>query len=177
MSQEEEVSQQEDLDSLLNEYEESSPKPEETPDVSAELKALREEVAQLREQEIRKDTRNALDEAVKEIQTLGDFEGDPDLIEGYLHKKASQDARLVGAFAKRMSDPESYKKVLASLASEMKPKFSRADAKVTEDQDALRASVRGQEDKSITNDHPSPKELGSMTRQEFEKFKEGLLEA
>jgi len=180
MSQEEKVSQEppeeaQDLDSLLSEFDESSPEPEEKPKDESEVQQLKAQVERLEQNQVLVDARKGVDEAVTQIKEIGGLDNISDqIIEDMLQGWGSRDHRLAAAFSNRLQDPKGYQKILAGLAGEFKTALQQPDEKITEDQEALRATVRGQEDKTVTPEGPTPADLGKMTKREFEEFKAAL---
>ncbi len=176
-TQDTEETESPDLDSLLSEYESSSEDSQETTETKSDddLAEIRRELKEIRERDIRKETRQALDEAVSQVKEFGELEMDDFLVEGAIHKLASENPKLVQAFQNRGSDPDGFKKVLKGVADTIKSKSKTPDKKLTEDSEAVRAAVRGQgENIEQGSEKPDPAKLRGMTNREFEEYKRSL---
>lgn len=180
------------LDSLLGEFETSQqsvdPQPaaepvqNETPqNVQQQPQTVsRDEFNRLQEQIWRRDTQDAVAHAVTTVKETPGLENVSDrLVKDILEGAAMRDPRIGKAFAQRDVNPEAYAKVLKSMGKEINKELGlqskQPDPKITADQEALRATVKGQDQQNETNAPATPHELSSMSKNEFEDYKKGLL--
>lgn len=164
---------QDDLDSLLKEFEQ--PVQETKSDTKTETKpdGLEEVISFVREQkqaQLADSSRKALNEAVKTVK--GDLKVDDELVEGFLHARASKDQRIAQAWVNRDKNPQAFASVLKTLGKELSGKFAdMPDSQVTEDRAAVAAAVRGASTKA--SESPPP-DYSKMSDAEFKRHKESL---
>lgn len=175
-----EQQQSESLDDLLSEFDEQvqpevqSPQP--VVEDQSEMNALRAEIAELkafRDASEQQQSRNSLNETVNQMQGLNDTLKDvnPNLIEGFLQVKASQDPRIAQAWMHRHVNPEGFNKVLKGLSDDLAGNFRPVDKAVTDDLAALKSAVTEApaEPPTVTN-----ADLNSMSDAEFAAYKQKL---
>ena len=166
---------QDDLDTLLKEFEgtqetKSETKTETKPDTTTEDREAIEWAKQQRVKTYLDETRSAINEAAKAVK--GDLPVDDELAEGFLHAKAFKDERFKQAFINREKSPDAWSKVLKGMNAEFAKKFAdMPDAQVSEDRAAVAAAVRGASTKAS---EPTPPDFSKMSDAEFRKFKESL---
>lgn len=170
-----ETEKSDDLDTLLKEYE-----TEETVEKTTEKEdpdrysALEKRLNEMERDNIRKETHQALAEAVAKVKSFGELEMDDLLVEGVLHKLAADDPRLIQAFQNRGRDPQGFNQVLKKVAETIKTKSVRPDPKLSEDSEAVRAAVRGQHANTQEDDKPDAAKLRDMSDAEFAAYKRSL---
>lgn len=175
-----------DLESLLSEYDEDTSSSEsgnnsqDSGDNSQDNQVDNNQISEIldyvrtkRQQDQAQETEQAVTKAVETIKGNETLASQPDwVIEGALHAQANKDPRIQRAFQNRQKDPEGWNKVLRGvgdkLAADMKEK---PDEKLTEDRDAARAAVSGQKSSESNDAKPDPKELNSLSDEEFERKK------
>jgi len=169
-----------DLETLLASYDQQTTRPEPQPNPPAtsattqpDVKALLEKVQtfegvanRIAQQEFKQQ----LAETVKDVR--GDVPQevvDDDLVEAWLDARARKEPRLQQAWLQKDANPKQWSRIKSELGREFKKKFDKMpDRAVTEDRAAVAAAVRGASTKASAEPAPN---LGSMSPQEFEKFK------
>lgn len=169
-----------DLDTLLSDFEASAaadtpqPAADDTQNQTQQYHDPR--VDQLLAQQAATAAKQGIDDAVSQIKEAGANYPDR-LIRGYLHDIAAERPDLVKAFQFRDQNPAKFKQVLEAVASEIKGEVeSLSLGKETDDSEAVRSAVRGQEGVKTTQEAgPSSADINKMSNKEFEAYKEGLL--
>lgn len=140
-----------DLDTLLAQFDESKPAPSATAtpataapaadtvkDASAEVLAARDEIRQDR---FKRDMNTAV-EVVRGEMPADLYDGP--FMTAWINAKADADPRLAQAWVQRNENPAKFKQVLGALSKEFAKKYSRLpDPQATEDRAAVTAAVRG----------------------------------
>lgn len=135
-----------DLDTLLADYEKEvsqtqKPASEQKPgtdDVRKEIEALRNEISQ---REFKADMKATIDDIRGDLDPAMFDDG---FMEAWLDGQARKDERLQRAWLDRHDNPQRFKRVKAELARQLSDRFNkRPDRAVTEDVEAVAASVRG----------------------------------
>lgn len=164
---------QDDLDSLLAEYDnsvETKPKAEvkseSQPDDPVRLYVERKmaEDADLEQKANR-------EEVLKTVKDGMDIAIDDRFIWGFISTAAAEDPRLEKAFLGRKQNPAAWNKVVKTLQADMKSALS-IDPGATADRQSVEAAIRGASNKAAPNDEPN---LGTMSNADFETYKRGLL--
>ena len=130
-------SAQDDLDSLLNEYEEEQRKE----DMPSEDLAAR--VKMLEERDIREKAEADVKMAVSKVSKQLDFDVPESLVRDMLEGKA-KDARFLNAFTSRHQNPGGWDKVLSATTKEFNKLFasiSSPDKRATDSHNALASAV------------------------------------
>lgn len=161
--------QEDDLDSILAEWDEE-PKSDPEPDVSA--KGLKESLKRIQEQQAQADkerTQRDIADAVKTIRTeMGDHALSEKAVRRMLNGAAGEDARLQTAWMNRIQNPDGYSRVLKALAKEFASEVAEMpDKGVTEDRESVAAAVRGASTK-VPDEPEIPSNVATMSDQEFE---------
>ncbi len=140
---------QDDLDTLLNEYDEgtTTATPQPTPPDLAKVAAYveRQEQKELNEQ-IERDMNAAVTVLKGEVESLPER-----LLRGAIHDKAAEDSRFLAAYQNRTSNPAGWNKVLGALANEIKGELQPIDQQATDDSNAVIAAISGS-----SNTQPGP---------------------
>lgn len=140
-----------DLDTLLSQYDQSAPKPSEpappataapaandVKEASAEVLAARDEI---RSERFQRD----MNATISDVR--GDLPADlydDDFIQSWIDAQAKKDSRLATAWVNRNTDPKNFAKVKAALGKEFAKRYNRIpDKQATEDREAVTAAVRG----------------------------------
>lgn len=108
-------------------------------------------------------------------ETIGEIRGevpadvfDDDMVEAWLDAQARKDPRLGQAYLQREQNPRQWGKVKSELSKRLSQKVAKLpDKGVTEDREAVVASLRGASAKATTE--PAPK-LGQMSNAELRKY-------
>jgi len=158
-----------DLDSLLSEFEsetetqanQAQPAGEQqsSDDYAERIKALETRIEQ---EEYQSDMSNV----VKEIRGESDF--DDDFMEAWIDTQARKDERLRVAWANRKSNPQAFNKVIKSLGSKFRDKYTNP---IVEDTSAMVNAVRNASNQAPATEMPN---LNQMSDAEFARFKAGL---
>ena len=173
----------EDLDALLEGLgDESKPAPAAEPkgdDLAAELKALKTQMADDRQADMRERAGRAMTDAISRIQASDDsLNGIPvDILEGFLLKKAQDNPSLGVAFGQQFADPGKWAKIEKALSKELIEKFSAIPSpKSTEDREAAEAAARGVSNTAPTQDTSiKPQaDLTTMNDAEYAAYKATL---
>lgn len=163
----EEEGAQDNLETLLQDYEEEvkGEEKETDSDISSVVKYIEEERQRKEQETVQADIKTAVD-TVKE-----NLEGDlPDwMIEGALQHKAANDARIRNAWVKRGENPKGWNSVLKALAKDISSELT--DKQSTETRNEVVAAVKGASQKTT---EPEVPDLGKMSDQDFEMWKRGL---
>lgn len=174
----EESSAQDDLDTILAEFDESEPVKESeqpAPDKSAQPDSeVVEWVKAQKEKEIRENTKRDLQTATNWLkESVGETPVDvpEELLEGLLYKRAEDDPRIMKAWVSRNRNPQAWEKTVRALGKEVAKKFTPTDRQATDSWDAVDSAVHRA---STSKSYEAPTDLGSMTDQEFARYKAGL---
>lgn len=169
------------LDAALAEFEASSePEPEQPTTVTTEadpnaLETLRQDIKDLKTENMQTQTRGDIVEAVKTLQSdLDDLKLPDATVTRLLHGYASTDQRFLKAFQSRHNNPNGWNRVLGVVGKEIREEFgSRPDAELTADREAVGAAVR-HASTSSPESAVDGKKLNAMTDAEFDEYKKGL---
>lgn len=170
---------QDDLDTWLAEFaekpEDSEPEPAPTkpgPEFVRELRDGVDTIKQFNAERVAERTRQALADSVESIRDSHEVLKNlpEDVIEGILHKRASDDPRFRNAFLAQFDNPKAWERIRSRIADELAEKMgSIPNQKVTEDVKAARAAVRGTS--QIAPEEPqklSNEEYSQMTPSQWE---------
>lgn len=169
VSQDQETQSDENLDTLLSEYESGSKTEKNEP--KNDYSELQRRLDALEDEKRQESARKAVDEAISTVKEIGEFDLSDLAIEGYLQAMAARDQKIVQAFQDRQKNPDGYKAALEKVAQTIKDDF-KYDPKATSDAEAVRAAVKSQD--KATDDGPTPQQIAAMTDAEFERYKAGL---
>lgn len=165
-----------DLDSLLNEFEEETKPKSEQPKVKAEdVNEVVNYINQQRQQQAIEAEKNDIKSAVESIKSsMEGMDNIPSdrLIRGLLQDYAAENENVRKAFANRQQNPKAWNAALKNAAKEIKEEFS-VDTQTTSDRDAITSAVR-----SASTKQPEPeqkKDWGSMSDYEFQQEKMRML--
>ena len=167
-----EVAQGDDLDSILNEYEQET-KEEAKPQQQAEIKPEDIEfIKNFQQETARKQTEQDIASAVSIVSEGLDFGSEDltkDVVEGILYKRVENDPRMLKAFVSRHQNPSGWSKVLNAVKGELKSKM--VDQKTTKDWNALEAAVHSANTSKPQEDAPKPFHKMSWQEAQAEKQK------
>ena len=165
-----ENAQEDSLDDLLKEFDtpdetqesqETQTAPTVSPDDIAEIRQFRAE----REKE---QIKNALNESSRMAKEAAGLEGVPDWVfEARLHKEAFDNPKVGQAFMNRDSNPEAWKKVVASIGKTIASDY-KTDGKATESWNAVEGAMHSA---STSKDTDTPVDFNKMSDSEFMKWK------
>ena len=173
---------EEDLDSLLSEYNGSvSPTNGENlqsgqqPDLLKTLKDVQTRLERTEREAQEREYRESMGEAVKSLQGEDLSYLPAEMLEGFLEIKARQDQRLRHAWNDRFANPQIFNRILKGYRNQLVELIgNRVDKNVTQDREAVTASVRGASTKGSDKPKYSQKDLDGMTDREFfEKYDKG----
>jgi hypothetical protein len=161
---------QDDLDTLLQEYDTSTkPAPETKPQKTA--------LEQWAEREMAKQQRHELQDGIKSAveQVKGGLGETPvkitdTLIEGFLHKRAADDPRVQQAFQEREANPQNWNRILSGIGKDLKDELS-IDTSATQDRAAVEAAVSGTK---TTDTEPDAPDYANMSDEDFAKITASL---
>ena len=170
--------QDDDLDTLLKEFEgkeePETSEPEAKADGELDTKELLKYVEEQRKaqrqremQDIEKQTQADIESAVKMLKDGVETELPDELWEGYLHLSAAKDQRFLTAFQHRRKDPEKWAKVLKASQKKISEKLS-IDRSVTDNKAAMVSAVHGS--KKAAPSESFPTDLSSMSDADFRKL-------
>lgn len=174
--------QDDDLDSLLNQWESSSAESAETGEQTdddsdldpKEIKRMRKELNEIREAQWQNETHQAVSEAVSVMRksVADEMDVPSELWEDVLYGKAARDDRIRTAFMHRHKDPDKWNKTLASLAKQTVKGFKKdgVDKSATEDKNAVSSAVRSASKSPPADEGPSEKDFDNMSDAEFKKL-------
>ena len=164
-------SAQDDLDSLLREYEEKTePKvePQANPDKIAKvLSYIEEQEARQAEQALNDAITNSV-KTVKSGLDLG-FEMPDKYIEGILHSIAAKDKRFLNAFQQRDSNPSGWEKALKAVSKDMQKDFAAVDHQATQDREAVTSAIRGAKQSTAQDETFDEKSVAKMSMDQLYK--------
>lgn len=174
---------EDDLDQLLNEFDEGTkPKPEETkasPEPKKEpddLDDLRRFAKDYQQRELDREISATVKGMKDRNETLNGLSDA--FVEARLNWEASKDPRLQSAWVNRHQNPQAWEKVLDGLGRKLSGEIaSRPDPQLTNDRDAARAAVRGTSTQPAEDPKPKNSDMAKMSDAEFEAYKKGLLKA
>jgi len=158
-----EDAQDDDLDSLLKEFESGSETRSETKDGDQE-DALATKVQSLEARLAQQDFQAVVS------NVRGDLDVDPDFVEGWLEARARKSTSLATAYANRRNDPQKWAKVEAKLNKELVGMFPRVDKEATEVHDTITSSVRSASTRTAESDDDTPADIGTWPQHKFEAW-------
>lgn len=113
------------------------------------------------------------------IETLKDGWDDPPpdrVLKGDLHRAAAEDPRFLQAFQQRHRNPEAWKRILKAQQRELRAEFeSRPDREATDDRRAVESAVRSSSRAPQPAAEPSKEDWNKMSDAEFERRKREAL--
>lgn len=166
--------QDDGLDSILNEWDtsqeakaDSPPSPTQPPDQSREA-LIAEVTARLNAE---RDYDRFLEDFASSVSDLP-FEVNQGVINGWMNDRAKTDPRINTAYLAKDTNPAGWKKVFAGLTEEFKGQFSVKEQPTTADNDkaAAIAFVKGSSTKVEPETPISNKEISGMTDNEFLEY-------
>lgn len=179
----EDRSAQDDLDSILAEYD-SEAQTQPSQDDKAEKKDASDDgkldkvlssIEEWEKKEQARAYREAMDESINAIKGE-DLELDNELIEGWLNYKASQDSRISQAYVDRHNKPQVWNRTLKALRNELVNKSSKVDKDATSDSEAIASSMRSASSSKSEQKTISKEDLDKMSDKEFfEAYERGDL--
>ncbi|HAX27879.1 MAG TPA: hypothetical protein DCX94_08150 [Alteromonas macleodii] len=139
-----------ELDTLLSEYDSqpttTSVAPTTSPQTDDTSQATLEQVKQLLEEQTRQRSNQEFKENMnKTIAIMKDelgFAVSDKILSGYVDQAAKDDTRIVSAWQSMNDNPEKWKKIAKVMASDFKKGIGVPDKELTENIDAVRASVK-----------------------------------
>lgn len=167
--------QEDDLESLLSEYDGGSApeKPEQGDDDKVDLETVHKELTEWRKEKARDEYQRDISGVVKGVRGDLDPEAFDDvLVEAWIDAEARKDPRLAKAWQDRKANPRQFDKVVSQLGRSFRKKFAQLpDRNLTEDREAVANAVRGASKQSPTNhDDIDTKKVAQMSDADFEKF-------
>lgn len=168
-----------DLDTLLNAYDEqvtkppATPKPEPKPGAELDLKATLEQVKGFVSEANAERFRRDMDKTIKDVRgELNPDVVDDGLVEAWIDAEARKDPRLSKAWVNRNDNPRQFEKVKTELGKKLANKFSKLpDKQATEDREAVTAAVRGASTRTPEGKAP---DYGKLSEADFQKEKDKL---
>lgn len=168
---------QDDLDSLLKQFEEDTQEGEQQ-DTDFSKDDLKEAVSYIKEsqeREWREKTQADIEKSVKSTQEVlqeSGFDLPDNLVEGYLNLKAQRDRRVLNAFNQRQKSPDTWNQVLKGVSKELVNTLkNQPDKEATSDHEAVASAVRSASTKTPEPDVKVSKDsLDQMSDREFNKL-------
>jgi len=140
---------QDDLESLLKEFESSVPEVSATEDKKVDKDDIKKVVEYVSRQEKEEAAKVFKADVEKAIDTISESLKDlpvsipKNVIKGALYAAADENPKFVAAFQQRRQNPETWNKVLGAFAKNMQKDFSsQPDKGLTDDRDAVLSAVR-----------------------------------
>lgn len=169
-----------DLDTLLNEFDTEQPKPSPTvatpepkTEAADESKVVLEQMRGVLSEHQQRQFRQDMNETVKNVR--GDLDPeffDDDFVEAWLDARARKDTRLQAAWNNRHAKPKEFQKIVEGLGSDFTKKHGKMpDKNATEDRAAVADAVRGSSTSAPAGKAP---EYSKMTPGEFQAEKDKL---
>jgi len=164
------------LEQLLNEYDtpKQETKPEQATPTQAAPDPITAEMQRFIERQVKKDNRQALNDAAKNMKQIAGIDLDDDFFLGQLHVAADKDPRIGDIFNKRDENPKAWNDVVKAIGKDI-AKRSKAhgdtDQESTDSWNAVEASVRSS---STSRGEEPPIDWGSLTDREFAEKKAEL---
>lgn len=167
----EDVNAQDDLDSLLSEYDTEVKKVEPTePDIKEAVSWINEQRIKSEKEAEETAINNAVDTIKAGLEDL-DFTPTNGMIRGMLQDNASKDPAIAKAFIHRFENPKAWDSALKRALKNIKQDLS-IDTKATSDREAIASAVRSASTKQPTPE--APPDLNRMSDAEFQRYKMGL---
>lgn len=168
----EETSKQDDLDSILNEWESGEPaQPAQAPATSVDDIVAQVEAKVTAKYEYEK-TVNSLHGQLSDLP----FDVTPEFIGAWLNERAQRNPTLNKAYTEKTVNPQGWKKVEAKLVEDFKSHFQPKEQVSTADSDRQAAVdfVRGSSTKEIPEDPMTDEKVAQMDDQEFAEYQKKL---
>lgn len=159
-----EESGEQDIGELLNEFEESEPKPEEPKEESEAEKRVN---AFLFQQKMEKAT--SLAKEASGLDLPGDFF--EDRIEG----EARRNPKFLNAFLNAEKSPDAFNKLMGQIGKDVAKQFDTFMSTQTGDNDAIASAVRSAKPASDPGDQELAKKVRDASPAEFQKNKKTWL--
>jgi len=167
---------QDDLDALLNEYQEPVKEPEVKPEVKPEVSPDRlAAVEQFMERQDKVDTNSALSEAATLFKkSAGESVSgrSSDDIEGLIHLEAFRNRKVAEAFQDRFNHPDKWNQIVSALGKKFSESSSNTDQTSTDSWNAVDSAIHSASSSTSTDD--TPPDLNKMTDQEFAQYKSSM---
>jgi len=171
-----ETTAQDDLDTLLNEYQEPVKEPEVKPEAQPEVSPDRlAAVEQFMERQDKKDTTTALSDAAEVFKASAGESANGrsnDDIEGLIHLEAFRNPKIAEVFQNRFVNPEKWKATVSALGKKFSENASNTDQAATDSWNAVDSALHSSAS-SNSNTDTAPN-LNKMSDPEFEEYKMGL---
>jgi len=178
----EETPKEPSLDELLNEWSSEDGKPEETPKADpspakealdpTKIETLANYVEQQQQRELQETFERDVGAAVKALKENDVLSKVPDrFVRGALEELARTDERFMAAWQNRHRDEARFQRVIKGVAEDFATELgSQPDDQLTEDREAVRASVRTQS----TASQPAEPDVRDMSPNEIIAFTDKL---
>lgn len=172
---------QDDLDSLLNEFDQqatpAAPEPQrDTVSVSKDdLAFLKQDAEERRQERAKKETQEGITSAVSTMKPNLERDLPEALIEGYLIREVENDPRALGLWQQRHTHSAEWSRYVEGVGKKLNKEISDLpDKKLSEDRDVVTSAVH-----SASNHAPQETELdwAGMSQTEFEQQKMKLARA
>lgn len=164
------VDAQDDLESLLSEYETATTKSEPADEVKEAVSWINEQRIKSEKEAEETAIKNAVNSIKTGLEDL-DFEPTDGMIRGMLQDNAHNDPSIAKAFIHRNENPKAWDIALKRALKNIKQDLS-IDRKATSDREAIASAVRSASTKQPTPE--SPPDLNRMSDAEFQRYKMGL---
>ena len=166
-----ENAQEQSLDTLLSEYDET-PKEAQEPQPTAPQPTVTPDVQAFMDRQIKKETTEAIHNSAAVLKkAAGDTNLSEKWFEGQLHVAANNDPRIYSAFENRDQNPGAWNNILNSLGKQIAKELTDAasiDKASTDSWNAVEASVHSASTSKVTESEPN---WGAMTDSEFQAAK------
>lgn len=166
-----------DLDTLLKEFDTETKSPEPAQPATAAPAAIDPAVANetvlseakfIRQERFQKD----MDETIKKVRgDLPEELFDGSLVQAWIDSQATKDPRLAQAWANRHADPKKFGQVVTELGKRFSKYGKLPDKQATEDREAVTAAVRGASTRAPEGKAP---DFSRLTPAEFQAEKDRM---
>lgn len=169
-----------DLDSLLAQFDESAPKPSEPAKPEPRAAAADDDAAvaanevfkardEIRQDRFKRDMNDTIGKVRGDLPS--DFYDDT-FMRAWIDARAEGDPRLGTAWAQRHDNPAKFKQVVGALGKEFAKKYGKLpDRQATEDREAVTAAVRGASTRAPEGKAP---DYSKLTPAEFQAEKDRM---
>lgn len=166
----EQVGAQDELDTLLAQYQEGHEEPKkDLPPKSEQSDPVYQWAEQQMRERDKEATNQAITEAVKTVKTESGISLPDKMVRGYLELMAVEDPRISQAFAQRSQNPDQWGRVLKAAAKKLTIEMGETpDSKLTSDRNTVESAVRSASTAKSTQSESV--DFSSMDRNQLDKY-------
>ena len=166
---------QDDLDSLLNEFDQTQAKPQKAEpkrEPDDDIAFLRQEAEERRKERAAQEMEQSIGSAVKSMQQTVSKSIPERVMRNYLIGEVENDPRALGLWAARQNNPNEWNRYVEGVAKRLdKDMTETPDKKLTDDRDVVTSAVH-----SASKHQPQEKDVdwAGLSDQEFQNMKMAL---